>query len=84
MCAHTRKLVSNRLLGDQAKAGLLYKSIVQKPASANPKGKGKPDDISDIMSRFIMLYLSRFQDHILLEEGCRLEVTTTMSICCLL
>lgn len=49
------------------KAGLLFKSIVQKPLLGD-------DEEEDTLGRFTRLYLNRFRDNILLEKGCRLEV----------
>ena len=58
----------------QTKAGLVFKSIMQKPNIVDTKTK-KEYEMFDIVSRFIMLYLSRFQDKIEHEEGCRLEAS---------
>lgn len=52
---------------EKVKAGLLFKSIVQKPLLGE-------DEEEDSLGRFTRLYLTRFRDNILLEKGCRLEV----------
>lgn len=57
---------------NQAKAGLIFKSIVQKPTSGDEERQ--TSDLQDGMERFVMLYLTRFLDKIQLTPGFRLEV----------
>lgn len=64
----------------QTKAGLVFKSIIQKPATGEEEG----DDVQDGMYRFIVLYLTRFRDNIQLPAGSRLEVqcASNLDVCC--
>lgn len=54
----------------QASTGLIFKSVVQKPAT----GHEEDGEQKDGMFRFVVLYLKRFKDKILVPPGTKLEV----------
>ncbi|CAM9480534.1 unnamed protein product, partial [Ectocarpus sp. 8 AP-2014] len=54
-----------------ASTGLIFKSVVQKPATGNEED----GDQKDGMFRFVVLYLKRFKDSILVPPGTKLEPT---------
>ncbi|CAN0199891.1 unnamed protein product, partial [Ectocarpus sp. 12 AP-2014] len=54
-----------------ASTGLIFKSVVQKPATGNEEDGEQKDG----MFRFVVLYLKRFKDSILVPPGTKLEPT---------
>ncbi|CAB1103033.1 unnamed protein product [Ectocarpus sp. CCAP 1310/34] len=55
----------------EASTGLIFKSVVQKPATGNEEDGEQKDG----MFRFVVLYLKRFKDSILVPPGTKLEPT---------
>lgn len=59
---------------NQASTGLIFKSVVQKPVAGDDDGE-EGAEVHEGMFRFVVLYLKRFKDSILVSPGTKLEVT---------
>lgn len=70
-----------RDLKTQASTGLIFKSVVQKAVASNEhEGRAGEEQEQDSMARFIVLYLGRFKDAILVPPGTKLEVNSVCTI----